>query len=145
MNNAPSASSPCGRGRTGLLRVACSRANRHPCPIRAQCTTSAPHTARTRMQAEQDTPEWREAYQARAGIEGTVSQAVRGPVLRGSRYQGLAKTHLQNVLIGMAINIRRLGAHYDTTTRTDRRPTRVHALCTRHGITTAPDTTRIRP
>ncbi|MET9183580.1 transposase [Kitasatospora aureofaciens] len=61
--------------KNGLLRVAFSRANGRPCPIRAQCTTSAPHlgrvleihpepihTARTRMQAEQDTPEWREAY-----------------------------------------------------------------------------------
>ncbi|WP_234355203.1 transposase [Kitasatospora aureofaciens] len=89
------------------------------------------------MQAEQDSPEWREAYRGRAGIEGTVSQAVRGPGLRRSRYQGLAKAHLQNVLIGMAISIRRLGAHYATTTRTDRRPTRVHALCTQHGIATA--------
>ncbi|MEU6971209.1 transposase, partial [Kitasatospora aureofaciens] len=55
--------------------------------MRAQCTTGVPnlgrvleihpepiYTARTRMQAEQDTPEWREAYRARAGIEGTVSQ-----------------------------------------------------------------------
>ncbi|MEU6974347.1 IS1182 family transposase [Kitasatospora aureofaciens] len=136
--------------KNGLIRVAFARADCRPCPIRAQCTTSAPHlgrsleihpepihTARTRMQAEQDSPEWRETYRARAGIEGTVSQAVRGPGLRRSRYQGLAKTHLQNVLTGIAINIRRLGAHYDTTTRTDRRPTRIHALCTQHGITTA--------
>ncbi|MER8106021.1 IS1182 family transposase [Kitasatospora sp. NPDC094016] len=133
----------------GLIRVAFSRAHCRPCPIRVQCTTAAPHlgrvleihpepihTARTRMQTEQDTPEWHAAYRARAGIEGTVSQAVRGPGLRRSRYRGLAKTHLQNVLTGMAINIRRLGAHYDTAPRKpDRRPTRVHALCTQHGIT----------
>ncbi|MFE7640067.1 IS1182 family transposase [Kitasatospora sp. NPDC057518] len=133
----------------GLIRVAFSRADCRPCPIRAQCTTGAPHlgrvleihpepihTARTRMQAEQDTPRWREAYRARAGIEGTISQAVRGPGLRRSRYRGLAKTHLQNVLIGMAVNIRRLGAHFDTTTRPSRRPTRIHTLCTQHGIAT---------
>ncbi|MEV7185183.1 transposase [Kitasatospora sp. NPDC093102] len=89
------------------------------------------------MQAEQDTPQWREAYRARAGVEGTVSQAVRGPGLRRSRYRGLAKTHLQNVLTGIAINIRRLGTHFDTTTRPNRRPTRIHTLCTQHGIATA--------
>ncbi|MQS14373.1 IS1182 family transposase [Streptomyces kaniharaensis] len=135
--------------KNGLIRVAFSRAHCRPCPIRAQCTSSAPHlgrsleihpepihTARMRMQTEQDSPEWRETYRVRAGIEGTVSQAVRGPGLRRSRYRGLAKTHLQNVLIGIAINIRRLGAHYDTTTRSDRRPTRIHALCTQHGIAT---------
>ncbi|MGW7448025.1 hypothetical protein [Kitasatospora sp. NPDC054795] len=53
-----------------------------------------------------------------------------------STCRGLAKTHLQNVLIGMAVNIRRLGAHFDTTTRPSRRPTRIHTLCTQHGIAT---------
>ncbi|MFE7593499.1 transposase, partial [Kitasatospora sp. NPDC057512] len=136
--------------KNGLIRVAFSRTDCRPCPIRAQCTTAAPHlgrsleihpepihTARMRMQTEQDTPRWREAYRARAGIEATISQAVRGPGLRRSRYRGLAKTHLQNVLIGMAINICRLGAHFDTTTRPSRRPTRIHTLCTQHGIPTA--------
>ncbi|MFG2912370.1 transposase, partial [Kitasatospora sp. NPDC048298] len=136
--------------KNGLIHVGFSRADCRPCPIRAQCTTSAPHvsrtlqihpepvhTARTRIQAEQDTPEWRQAYRARAGIEGTISQAVRGPGLRRSRYRGLTKTHLQNVLTGIAINIRRLGTHYDTTTRPDRHPTRIHTLCTQHAIAAA--------
>ncbi len=33
----------------------------------------------------------------RAGVEGTISQAVRGFGLRRSRYVGHAKTHLQHV------------------------------------------------
>ncbi|MGW3233892.1 IS1182 family transposase [Kitasatospora sp. NPDC001095] len=136
--------------KNGLIRVAFARADCRPCPIRAQCTTAAPHlgrsleihpepihTARMRMQTEQDAPQWREAYRARAGIEATVSQAVRGPGLRRSRYRGLAKTHLQNVLTGIAINIRRLGTHFDTTTRPNRRPTRIHTLCTQHAIPAA--------
>ncbi|AUY47878.1 transposase [Streptomyces sp. CB01881] len=136
--------------KNGLIRVAFSRADCRPCPIRGQCTSSAPHlgrsleihpepihTARMRMQTEQDSPEWRETHRARAGIEGPVSQAVRGPGLRRSRYRGLDKTHLQNILIGIAINIRRLGAHYDTTTEPERRPTRIHTLCTQYGIATA--------
>ncbi|MEO0647228.1 MAG: transposase [Cyanobacteria bacterium J06650_10] len=50
----------------------------------------------------------KERYKRRAGIEGTLSQGVRGFGMRRSRYRGLAKTHLQNVLIGTAINIDRL-------------------------------------
>lgn len=53
-------------------------------------------------------PEGKERYKRRAGIEGTLSQGVRGFGLRRSRYRGLAKTHLQNMAIGAAINIDRL-------------------------------------
>ena len=49
-----------------------------------------------------------EQYKRRAGIEGTISQGVRGFGLRRSRYRGLPKTHLQNVAIGAAINIDRI-------------------------------------
>ena len=49
-----------------------------------------------------------ERYKRRAGVEGTISQGVRGFGLRRSRYRGLPKTHLQNVAIGAAINIDRL-------------------------------------
>ena len=52
--------------------------------------------------------EGKEHYKRRAGIEGTLSQGVCGFGLRRSRYRGLAKTHLQNVAIGAAINIDRL-------------------------------------
>ena len=50
----------------------------------------------------------RERYKRRAGIEGTLSQGIRGFGMRRTRYRGLAKTHLQNVVIGTAINIDRL-------------------------------------
>ncbi|WP_417553733.1 transposase [Microbispora sp. NBC_01189] len=49
-------------------------------------------------------------YQIRAGVEGTISQAVRGHGQRRSRYIGLAKTHLQSVLTATAINLVRLDA-----------------------------------
>lgn len=138
--------------KNGLVRVAFARADCVPCPIRARCTTCAPHlgrsleihpepihTARTRMQTEQDTPQWRKAYRARAGIEGTIPQAVRGPGLRRARYRGLAKTHLQNVLTGMALNIRRLGAHFDPNPKPDRRhPSHIHTLCAQHNIAATP-------
>jgi transposase len=61
---------------------------------------------------EQRTPEWKQTYNMRAGIEGTFSQGVRSTGLRRSRYRGQAKTHLQNVAIACAINLQRLTDHW---------------------------------
>ena len=44
----------------------------------------------------------------RAGIEGTLSKAVRVNGLRRSRYIGAAKTHLQQVLTAADINLGRV-------------------------------------
>jgi transposase len=124
-----------------------------PCPLREQCTRATnPDKARTitihpqpihdaqmaahHAQHGPSSQDWEKAYRKRAGIEGTISQAVRGPGLRHSRYRGLAKAHLQNILTGMAINITRLGAHYDTTPAHARHPTHIHQLCHDHGLTT---------
>lgn len=52
----------------------------------------------------------RELYRARAGIEGTFSQAVRISGLRQARYRGLKQTHLQHVATAAAVNVARLGA-----------------------------------
>lgn len=49
--------------------------------------------------------EGKKRYKRRAGVEGILSQGVRGFGMRRYRCRGLAKTHLQNVLIGTAINI----------------------------------------
>jgi len=81
------------------------------CPMRSDCTKSSttgrvlhvrPQAAHEALQArrqEQETPAFRQAYQRRAGIEGTLSQAVRGMGIRRSRYDGLHKTHVQHILI----------------------------------------------
>lgn len=50
-------------------------------------------------------PEWQNLYQERAGIEGTISQSVRGYGLRQTRYIGKAKTHLHNIAVASAVNI----------------------------------------
>ena len=49
--------------------------------------------------------EGRRTYKKRAGIEGTISQGVRRGTLRRSRYRGLEKTHLQEVVTATAINV----------------------------------------
>jgi transposase len=60
--------------------------------------------------ARQKTSEFREQYRARAGIEGTISQAVNKFELRQSRYVGFAKVHLQHVLTATALNLARIEA-----------------------------------
>ncbi len=52
--------------------------------------------------------EYKNQYQQRLGIEGTISQAVRGFGMRHSRYIGAAKTQLQNVMTATAVNFMRL-------------------------------------
>jgi len=56
-------------------------------------------------------------YGLRAGIEGTLSQAVRACGARRSRYVGRAKTHLGHVLTAVAINLQRIDAWLTETPR----------------------------
>jgi transposase len=68
------------------------------------------HEALQAARQQQETPEWKREYAQRAGIEGTVSQGVRGFGLRRCRYVGLAKAHLQHVITAAAMNLSRLAA-----------------------------------
>jgi transposase len=100
-----------------------------PCPVRSQCTKSsttgrvlhvrpqAAHEALQRRRQEQETPLFRQAYQTRAGIEGTLSQAVRGMGIRRTRYDGLHKTQVQHVVTAVAINLVRIDALLTQTPR----------------------------
>jgi transposase len=104
------------------------------CPVRQQCTHSqttgrvlhlrpqAAHEALQARRAEEQTPAFRQAYATRAGIEGTLSQGIRGMGLRRAKYDGLSKTHLQHVLTAVAINLVRIDA---VLTGTPRGKTRV--------------------
>lgn len=90
------------------------------CPVRQQCTRSqaeprhmtlhpqAEHEALQQRRSFQTTPAFKAQYDARAGIEGTISQAVRVTDLRQARYVGLAKVHLQHILCAAAINLCRI-------------------------------------
>jgi len=104
------------------------------CPVRQQCTHSQngprhltlrpqpQHEALQAMRSFQTTAEFKSRYDARAGIEGTISQAVRCNELRRSRYIGLPKTHLQHILSAAALNLCRvvdwLTGHLRSPTRT---------------------------
>ena len=64
----------------------------------------------------------------RAGVEGTLSQAVRAFGMRRSRYIGLVKTGLQHVCTAAAINVSRLVHWLDGRLRAKTRVTRFAAL-----------------
>jgi transposase len=62
--------------------------------------------AREREQTEA----FKEEYKRRAGVEGTIAQAVNAMGARHNRYRGLARTHLQHIATASAINLRRIAA-----------------------------------
>jgi transposase len=65
------------------------------------------HEALQQRRREQQTPEFKLQMQQRNGIEGTISELVRGHGLRRARYKGFAKVDLQNQLVAAACNIKR--------------------------------------
>jgi transposase len=104
------------------------------CPTRHLCTRSprqarflkllprAQYEALQTARATHATDVGQKRYARRAGIEGTISQSVRSFGARRTRYRGLPKTHLQQVITAVAINVRRIIAWFDkvpkATTRT---------------------------
>ena len=94
------------------------------CPCRERCTRAATggreltvrpeaeHLALQAARARQQTPAFQDLYTLRAGIEGTHSQALRRCGLRRAHYIGTAKTHLQHLLIAVALNVLRLAAWF---------------------------------
>jgi transposase len=123
-----------------IVNIRFAHADCLACPVRELCTHSASQprmiTVRTQPLFEalqvarqrQTTPEFKQRYNARAGIEGTLSQAVRITDLRRSRYIGLAKTHLQHVLIAAAINLNRVAEWLAEAPRSQTRGSRFAAI-----------------
>ena len=92
------------------------------CPVRSQCTRAKvnprgltlmvqeDYEALVKARERQQTAEFKQQYSLRSGVEGTISQGVRGFQLRQCRYVGLAKTRLQHILIAAAMNLERVYA-----------------------------------
>lgn len=99
------------------------------CPVRADCTRSqttgrvlharpqAAHEALQQQRQVEQTPAFRQTYALRAGIESTFSQGARAMGLRRSRYDGLIRTHVQQILTAVAINLVRIDAVLTHTVR----------------------------
>jgi transposase len=92
------------------------------CPVKQQCTHGQSgrkiklrpepiHQALVLRREQQRTQSFLERYNTRAGVEGTVSQAVRTTRLRRSPYIGLQKTHLHHVTIAAGMNLVRIATH----------------------------------
>jgi transposase len=78
---------------------------------RRTLTILAPQSHYEAQQAarqRQETPQFKAACAARAGVEGTISQAMVALDARRSRYRGMAKTHLHHLLVAAAINLLRV-------------------------------------
>src|SRR6266851_2274530 len=65
------------------------------------------YTALQKARKRQETPEFRALYAKRAGIEGTVAQAVRTCEMRRARYIGSNKLRLQAFFTATAMNMLR--------------------------------------
>jgi transposase len=121
-----------------------------PCPARSLCSRTQ-KTGRSlhlpsqeRFDALQAARAWyaseegRHRYQRRAGVEGTLSQGVRGFGLRRTRYRGLEKTYLQHVATAAAINIDRIVAWLEERPRATTRTSRFAALAPVHDLPSEP-------
>ncbi len=105
---------------TAVIKVKFAEANCSTCQHLADCThgkrarrtltlrTHEQHIALVGARRRETTAEFAALSAVRAGVEGTISQAVRGFGLRRSRYIGHAKTHLQHVATAAAMNLGRM-------------------------------------
>jgi len=120
-----------------IINVAFRRAECAGCAVRSQCTrrVTAPRTLGLRPQAQhralqaarerQGTADFKAASARRAESEGTIEPGLAVGGLRRSRYVGLAKTELQHMLTGAALNVRRVGGKTSWTGCRLRRATAV--------------------
>jgi transposase len=116
---------PASQRGTDTIVIKFAAGTCRPCPVRDQCTTSKrgyrqltvhpreAHDAQREARARQDTKDWQSKYTLRAGVEGTIRQAVAVTGLHHARYHGLAKTHLDHVFSAAALNLIRLNAFWN--------------------------------
>ncbi|GGN56061.1 hypothetical protein GCM10011579_016730 [Streptomyces albiflavescens] len=114
--------SPASQRGTKAIVVKFDKEICRPCLVRDQCTRSKTggrtlslkprdrQEALDHARAQQTDEQWRAKYAARAGVEGTIHQAVVVTGMRRARYRGLPKTHIEHVFAAVALNLIRLDA-----------------------------------
>lgn len=101
------------------LRVRFPLSQCRSCPLHEQCTPvaakvlilrpdEASYNALVAARKRENTPEFRKLYAKRAGVEGTVAQAVRTCEMRQARYIGSQKLRLQAFFTATAMNVLRV-------------------------------------
>jgi transposase len=103
-----------------VIRIRFDRATCRACPARRACTAAkdAPRQLAVRTQAHheviqaarqrRETAEFRAQYALQAGVESRLSQGIRRFDLRRSRYIGLARMHLQQLVNATTMNVVRV-------------------------------------
>ena len=107
-----------------VMKIKFSGKDCMPCPSRDLCIRSVKdykrrtisirrpkehHEALQRARERERTEDFKAQYTSRAGIEGTISRAVRTCDVRRSRYIGLSKTHLHHLLSATSLSFLRVG------------------------------------
>ncbi|MGH3292140.1 MAG: IS1182 family transposase [Trebonia sp.] len=115
--------SPCAQRGKDMIVATFSPGDCGRCPARGLCTTSSSRRrqltilprdlaeAQAAGRAGEKTISFRADYARRAGIEGTMAQAVRHGARR-ARYRGLSKTSLDHAFMAAALNLIRLCAYW---------------------------------
>ena len=105
-----------------FVRVQFRKEDCQACIKRKQCTTGRNHGRQLTLKRKEEYDALQEIRREmkgekgvsnrnkRSGIEGTISQAVRGFGMRRSRYRSLAKTALQHFATAAALNMDRFVA-----------------------------------
>ena len=109
-------------------RALCTKAKESPRQLLLH--SQAEHEALPAAQQRLGTEEGWTLYARRAGIEGTLSQAVRAFGLRRTRYRGLAKTSLQHMATAVTMNVERVTAWLNDQPREKTRTSRFARLAT---------------
>lgn len=116
---------PVAQRGTDTIVITFARGTCGPCPVRAQCTTSASgrrqltvhpretHQAQLAARTIQNTKDFQARYAQRAGVEGTIRQGVAVTGMRRARYRGLAKTRMEHTNAAAALNLIRLHAFWN--------------------------------
>ena len=103
------------------VEVHFARATCEACPVRARCpvkrhrrtgtyllTTDLVQVNLAQRRRAEETPEWRQRYAVRAGIEGTNSELKRGHGLGHLRVRGGLRVRLAVYLKALACNVKRM-------------------------------------
>jgi transposase len=105
-----------------VVRIRFDKATCRACSSRSACTwakeaprqltvrTKEHHIALQTARQRQETDAFKVQYALRAGVESGLSQGTRRFDMRQSRYIGLARTHLQQILVAVAMNLVRIMA-----------------------------------
>ena len=98
-----------------VIHVRFAKTDCQVCPLKMNCTKAQArslklyardyHEVLAAARLREKTPEFKEKYRIRSGIEGTISMAVRDCDLRHSPFIGLQKTALHALLVASALNI----------------------------------------